>query len=80
MQEDRELSRTWLELLGKQVDATGSNNGSIPPLESDPWSVLLQGQGVQTIDLQKVHLPMSDSDVEQLLYFIQDSSTSHPEL
>ena len=80
MQEDRELSQTWLELLGKQVDVPVASNSLVPPLESDPWSSLLQGQGVQVVDLQKVHLPMSDSDVEQLLYFMQDPSTSHPEL
>ena len=75
MQEDRELSNTWLELLGKQVPSPIANNSTIPALESDPWSSLLQGQDVQIIDLQKAHIPMSDSDVEQLLYFIQDSST-----
>ena len=86
MQEDRdtqyrhiELSKTWLELLGQQADAPLANNGTIPALESDPWSSLVQVQGVKTIDLQKVHLPMSDADVEQLLRYIQDQSTQHPE-
>ena len=86
MQEDRdtqyrhiELSKTWLELLGKQVDAPLADNGTIPALESDPWSSLVQAQGVKTVDLQKVHLPMSDADVEQLLHYIQDQSTQHPE-
>ncbi len=87
MQEDRdthyrhiELSKTWLELLGKQIDAPLASNSSIPALESDPWSSLVQAQGVKTVDLQKVHLPMSDSDVEQLLHNMQDQSTQHPEL
>ncbi len=88
MQEDREtqfihhieLSKTWLELLGKQVDAPQASASSIPALESDPWSSLVQAQDVKTIDLQKVHLPMSDSDVEQLLHHMQDQSTQHPEL
>ncbi len=86
MQEDRdiqrmhmELSKTWLELLGKHTDAPVASTNSIPALESDPWSSLLQAQGVKTVDLQKVHLPMSDADVEQLLRHMQDSSTSHPE-
>lgn len=86
MQEDRdtqyshmELSKTWLELLGKQSDTPLTSNGSIPALESDPWRSLVQAQGVKTIDLQKVHLPMSDSDVEQLLHYMQDPSTQHPE-
>ena len=87
MQEDRdtqctymELSKTWLELLGKHTDAPLVSNSSIPALESDPWSSLLHVNGVKTVDLQKVHLPMSDSDVEQLLQHMQDQSAQHPEL
>ncbi len=87
MQEDRdtqykqiELSKTWLELLGKQTDAPLAINDLLPALASDPWSSLVQAQGVKTVDLQKVHLPMSDSDVEQLLHYMQDQSTQHPEL
>ncbi len=87
MQEDRdtqyrhmELSKTWLELLGKHIDAPLTNNGLLPALESDPWSSLVQAQDVKTVDLQQVHLPMSDEDVEQLLHYMQDQSTSHPEL
>ena len=86
MQEDRdtrfanmELSDAWLELLGKQADTSTASNGTIPALESDPWRSLLHSNGVKTIDLQKVHLPMSDSDVEQLLHYMQDQSTQHPE-
>ncbi len=81
MQEDKdaryihiELSNTWLELLGKQSDAPLVSNNSLPALESDPWSSLLHANGVTTIDLQKVHLPMSDQDVEQLLQYMQDPS------
>ena len=87
MQEDKdthythiELSKTWLELLGRQADIPMASTGSIPALESDPWSSLVQVQGVKTVDLQKVHLPMSDADMEQLLHFMQDQSTQHPEL
>ena len=75
----RELSKTWLELLGMHSEASVANESMIPALESDPWHSLLQAQDVKTIDLQKVHLPMSDSDVEQLLHLMQDQSTSHPE-
>ena len=87
MQEDKdtqfihiELSKTWLELLGKQVNAPQVGANSIPALESDPWSSLVQAQDVKTVDLQKVHLPMSDADVERLLHYMQDPSTQHPEL
>ena len=80
MQEDKntlhaqaELSDTWLELLGHYSnDASLSKDGSLPSFESDPWSSLLQTQGVETVDLQKVHLPMSDQDVEQLLRYMQE--------
>ncbi|GAC1429850.1 MAG: hypothetical protein PVS3B3_00560 [Ktedonobacteraceae bacterium] len=77
---DMELSRTWLELLGKQIDASPTSNCSIPAFDSDPWNSLVQVQGIQTVDLQKIHLPMSDLDVEQLLHYMQDQSTQHPEL
>ncbi len=64
MQEDRdtqyshmELSKTWLELLGNQTDTSPASNGSIPALESDPWSSLVQAQDVKTVDLQKFIYP-----------------------
>ncbi len=86
MQEDRdvrfehtELSDAWLELLGKQTDTFIASNSTIPALESDPWSSLLHSNGVKTVDLQKVHLPMSDSDMEQLLHRMRDQSAQHPE-
>lgn len=86
MQEDRdarfarvELSDAWLELLGKHTDIPQASNGTIPALESDPWSSLLHTNGVKTVDLQKVHLPMSDQDVEQLLHHMQDQSSQQPE-
>ncbi len=84
MQEDRdadmELSDAWLELLGKQTETSMASNNAIPALESDPWSSLLHSYGVKAVDLQKVHLPISDSDVEQLLHCMQDQSPQHPEL
>lgn len=89
MQEDREmifahmdLSDAWLELLGQQnIGATCVPNTSIiPALESDPWSSLLHTHGVEIVDLQKVHLPMSDADVEQILQCMQDQSAQYPEL
>ncbi len=80
MQEDKkivrthaELSDTWLELLGRySKDASASNEGFVPSFESDPWSSLLHSIGVESVDLQKIHLPMSDSDVEQLLQYMHE--------
>jgi len=80
MQEDRgavcaqsKLSKTWLELLGQyRKDAPATNDGALPSLESDPWNSLLHSNGVESVDLQKIHLPLSDSDVEQLLQYIQE--------
>ncbi len=80
MQEDKntvrtqpELSDTWLELLGRySKDASATNDGSLPSFESDPWSSLLHSHGVESVDLQKIHLPMSDSDVEQLLQYMYE--------
>ncbi len=85
MQEDRDtqyeaLSQTWLELLGKHSSTLPAGDSSIPALNSDPWNSLEHVQGVKTVDLQRVHLPISDADVEQLLHIMQEQSGSHPEL
>ncbi|GAC1390955.1 MAG: hypothetical protein NVS4B11_18360 [Ktedonobacteraceae bacterium] len=89
MQEDRdtmfaqmELSSAWLELLGQQTDDTTpfASNSTIPALESDPWRSLLHVNGVEIVDLQKVHLPMNDQDVEQMLQLMQEQSAPHAEL
>ncbi len=74
-----EASEVWLELLGKQTD-TPVASSTVPALKSDPWRSLLLTNGVKVVDLQKVHLPMSDQDVEQMLQGMQEQSAQHPEL
>jgi hypothetical protein len=48
-----------------------------PLLANDPWSHLVQTQGVQVIDLQQLrlhaaHVPLSDIDVEKVLKMMQE--------
>jgi hypothetical protein len=71
------MSDIWSELLGnasKQGEATTSESGeaTVPILKSDPWDELLQATGVETIDLQQLHLHMSDQDVEKALQIMQE--------
>jgi hypothetical protein len=75
-----ELSEIWLELLGARGEQEGKQAGeiTIPTLESDPWSALLQAKGVEIVDLQKLHLHMSDQDVEQMLQIMQEQSAPRP--
>ena len=66
-----QLSDVWRELLGnrgneKLVTAFPSD-APIPTLEVDPWSALLQAKGTEIVDLQRIHLQISDQEVEQLL-------------
>lgn len=81
---EEELSEVWKALLN-QVPATDtdvqafSEETAIPTLESDPWNSLLQARGVETVDLQQLHLHMSDQDVEQALQFIQEQAKQQPE-
>jgi hypothetical protein len=47
------------------------------PLANDPWSHLVQTQGVQVVDLQQLrlhaaHVPLSDIDVEKVLKMMQE--------
>ncbi len=47
------------------------------PLANDPWSHLVQTQGVQVVDLQQLrlhaeHVPLSDIDVEKVLKLMQE--------
>ena len=69
--------------LGDYEGSTGDHKGSMgdhegsPLLANDPWSHLVQAQGVQVIDLQQAHLhaihtPLSDFDVEQALKMLQE--------
>jgi hypothetical protein len=46
-------------------------------LANDPWSHLVQTQGVQVVDLQQLrlhaaHVPLSDIDVEKVLKMMQE--------
>jgi len=67
------LSEVWLELLGGSfADATGEI--VIPALESDPWSELLQDRRNEVVDLQELHLHVSDQDVEQVLQIMHEEN------
>lgn len=91
MQEDNEkvlsaqpeLSMIWQELLGNHVPSSNgqilSSEVIIPTLDSDPWSELLHSQDVEIVDLQKVHLHVSDQDVEQALQVMQEQALQKDE-
>lgn len=78
--EQPELSTIWQELLGLQPESLGSQSNSpqdglaIDALTSDPWSELLHVRGIEVVDLQQLHLHMSDQDVEQVLQVMQEQS------
>ncbi len=78
-----ELSRAWLELLGQQSEVASEegrhSSTSVPALASDPWNSLVRDAGVEVVDLQKVHLPMNDQDVEQMLQLMQEQPVQHRE-
>lgn len=51
----------------------------VQPLPDDPWSHLLHAQGMQAVDLQKVHLrdldlAAGDEDVEHALNLMREST------
>lgn len=78
-QEYGELSAVWQELLGgKPGDADTEEpaeeeaEAAIPTIESDPWSTLVHAKGVETVDLEKLHLHMSEQDVEQMLEVMRE--------
>ncbi len=71
-----ELSEVWQELLGEHssessIPAT-PGEAAIPTLESDPWSELVHAKGIEIVDLQAVHLQISDQEVEQMLQVMQE--------
>ncbi len=89
-----ELSEVWRTLLGMQstnmqaqVDDQQESQGDPqvtegdhkePGLANDPWSHLVQTQGVQVVDLQQLrlhaeHVPLSDTDVEKVLKMMQEA-------
>ena len=80
---EQELSDVWKALLHQTPAADTEVQAvlediAIPTLESDPWNSLLQARGIEMVDLHKLHLHMSDQDVEQMLQFIQEQPNSTP--
>ncbi len=83
-QEDKDIRRLisapmsdiWYELLGDsriQIETTlPESEATLPTLKSDPWGELLQTRDVEIIDLQQLHLHMSDQDVEMALQIMQE--------
>jgi hypothetical protein len=82
-QEDKDMQRLiqapmsdiWRELLGNSHTRmeTASSDGEVTlPMLNDPWGELLQSRGVEMIDLQQLHLHMSDQDVELALQIMQE--------
>ena len=79
-----ELSDVWRELLGsrvyeKQLSAFPGDM-PIPTLDVDPWSALLQASGVEIVDLQHMHLQISDQEVEQILQVMPDDPDNRDDL
>ncbi len=83
LQQEPELSEAWRALLGLQsTDAPGNQDAPDPmaqvqPLASDPWSNLIHAQGIESVDLQKIHLhggraPHLDAEVEHALDIMQE--------
>ena len=70
------MSDIWRELLGSSSSKieTITPDEEVPLLRSDPWSELLQTGGIEIINVQQVHLHMSDRDVEQALQVMQEDS------
>lgn len=78
-QKHAELSAVWQELLGRQggtsaTPASSPEGASMPTLESDPWSRLLHAKGIEMVDLEQLHLHMSEQDVEHLLEIMREQS------
>ena len=72
------MSDIWRELLGSsaiKIETTAPDEeAEVPLLKSDPWSELLQSRDVEIINVQQMHLHMSDRDVEQALQVMHDDS------
>lgn len=90
--QDPELSDAWRTLLGMQPSGEKENSPQVDPavqvqpLADDPWSHLLQSQGVQPVDLQKAHLhdlhpeETSNDDVEHALNVMREATGQLPSL
>jgi hypothetical protein len=72
------MSDIWRELLGSsaiKIETTAPDEETeVPLLKSDPWSELLQSRDVEIINVQQMHLHMSDRDVELALQVMQEDS------
>ncbi|MGH2509693.1 MAG: hypothetical protein ACRDHZ_20125 [Ktedonobacteraceae bacterium] len=90
-QPETELSATWQALLGQQASGeakTPKVDLATPaqPLSSDPWSSLRNAQGMQPVDLQKVHLPNlrasanDDHDIEDALSIMREATGQLPKV
>ncbi len=69
------LSEIWQQLLGNaslDAETLAALRESIPTIESDPWSKLLHAKGIEMVDLEQVHLHVTDQDMEQILQLMQD--------
>jgi len=77
-----ELSNVWLELLGLRPGenrvSIAPDQQAIPVVEGDPWRKLLQAENIELVDLQQVHLPISEREVEQLLQLMREQATENP--
>jgi hypothetical protein len=84
IQQQPEVSDPWLELLGgKNLDLQDSPAGQANDheesllLANDPWNALLQAQGIEVVDLQRVRLhtiqaSQDNLEVEQALERMQE--------
>lgn len=79
-----ELSSAWHALLGAQFTPPPEDElridpaAQVQPQASDPWNTLLHTQGVEAVDLQKVHLhdlhAVNSAEIEYALNIIQEAS------
>lgn len=63
----------------EEAGAQEVQKDAIPTLSSDPWSTLVQARGTEMVDLNQLHLHMSDQDVEQVLQLMQEEPSSQPQ-
>src|SRR6266852_4006941 len=75
-QGDHKVTEGDHEGLQGDHEESGRPQGS-PLLANDPWSHLVQTQGVLVVDLQQLrlhaaHVPLSDIDVEKVLKLMQE--------
>jgi hypothetical protein len=41
---------------------------------SDPWTKLSEAENIELLDLQQVHLPINEREVEQMFQFMQEQA------